>query len=214
MPKESYKPRHGYDIRVKPPGKKKTKKTQSSFADEIKRICEVEGCEEVAVVRSARSPRTPNDKIWLCAEHAREHNKKWNYFEGLSATEAQAAKESTIYGDRPTWSMGKNERARTAAAARGPADMHDAHGVFADAAKSFLEKRGHYREGRKLPALQVKAFETMDLKTSASSSDIRKRYAELVRRFHPDSNDGDRSAEAQLQEVVRAHAILKKAGYC
>lgn len=212
MAKKEYKPRMGYDIRVKPP--KDDKKDRPAWAAANTKTCDFDGCEETAAVRSAKSPREPNEKIWLCAPHAREHNKSWNYFDGLSKAEAEAAKLANIYGDRPTWSMGKNDRARTAAKTTGPADMADAHGLFTDAAKTFMEKRGHYRDGRKLPALQVKAFATLDLKVSAKSTEIRKRYAELVRRFHPDSNEGDRSAETQLQEVVRAHAILKKAGLC
>ena len=73
---------------------------------------------------------------------------------------------------------------------------------------------GVFREGRKLTKLQVQAFKTMNLKTNASDAEIRKKYAELVKRFHPDSNAGDRGAEEQLQEVIKAHQILKKAGFC
>ena len=53
----------------------------------------------------------------------------------------------------------------------------------------------------------------MALPYSAPSGEIRRRYAELVRRFHPDSNGGDRSAEKQLTDVVKAHSILKKAKF-
>ena len=73
---------------------------------------------------------------------------------------------------------------------------------------------GVYREGRRLTRLQLQAFRTMNLKPNATSSELRRRYAELVKRFHPDSNEGDRSAEEQLQDVIKAHQILKKAGFC
>ncbi|MEM9168930.1 MAG: J domain-containing protein [Pseudomonadota bacterium] len=212
MAKERYKPRHGFDIRVKPP--KDDRKKTPRWAEASTRQCEREGCAEKAVVCVSKSPREPNQKIWLCAEHAAEHNKKWNYFDGMSAGEAEAARHANIYGDRPTWAMGKNERASAAARTRGPAEMDDAHGVFTDAAAKFVASRGAYRDGRKLSKLQEKAFQTLDLKPSATKSEIKKRYAELVRRFHPDSNDGDRSAETQLQEAVKAHGILKKAGIC
>ena len=32
--------------------------------------------------------------------------------------------------------------------------------------------------------------------------EVRKRYSELVRRYHPDRNGGDRSHERQLGEVI------------
>ncbi len=38
---------------------------------------------------------------------------------------------------------------------------------------------------------------------------LRSRYSELVRKFHPDRNGGDRSHEGRLQEVVEAYNLLK-----
>ncbi|NNL90082.1 MAG: J domain-containing protein [Marinicaulis sp.] len=210
MPKENYKPRLGFDIRVKPP--KKGEKPPA-WAKPEDRECEWDGCDSQAACSLPKSPREPRIRVWYCLSHAREHNKGWNYFDGMSEQEAKAAREANIYGDRPTWSMGKNDRARTAANARGPADMEDAHGVLGAEAKSHQDPRGQYRDGKKLTKLQINAFETLALPASAKAMDIRRRYAELVRRFHPDSNDGDRSAEEQLNEVVKAHSILKKARF-
>ncbi len=212
MTGHGYRPRFGYDIRVRPPGDEAA--AAPAWARNYTRVCDAPDCGRRAAVRTAKSPRHVDEKLWLCAAHAREHNARWNFFDGLSAEEAEAAKLSGIYGDRPTWSMGRNDRARAASKARGPADFTDAFGIFSEAAKKAAEDRGHFRDGRKLPTLQVKAFETLDLAVTAPATDIRKRYAELVRRFHPDANGGDRSAESQLQAVVRAHHILKKAGFC
>ncbi|MEO1252526.1 MAG: J domain-containing protein [Pseudomonadota bacterium] len=212
MSKENYKPRLGFDIRVKPPGKTK-RKTAKPAVDPGDRPCEWEGCDAQAACSLAKSPRQPRERVWYCLAHAREHNANWNYFDGMSDTEARAAREAQIYGDRPTWAMGSNERARAAARARGAADMEDAHGIFADEARARVQARGAYRNGKRLSKLQEKAYETLALPHTASSSEIRRRYAELVRRFHPDSNGGDRGAEAQLSEVVKAHSILKKAGH-
>ncbi|MEM6414068.1 MAG: J domain-containing protein [Pseudomonadota bacterium] len=213
MSDENYKPRLGFDIRVKPPRKGRAK--TPTWAKASTRICEREGCEEKAVICAPKSPREPTERIWLCSVHAAEHNKSWNFFDGMSDKEAQEAKLASVHGDRPTWTMGKNERARAAAKTRGVEDLSDSHGIFKDAeAIPRSAPAGAYRDGRKLPRLQEKAFSTLDLKVTAPASEIRKRYAELVRRFHPDANGGDRSAETQLQEVVRAHQILKKAGLC
>ena len=212
MADKEYKPRLGFDIRVKPP-KGRKKPTAAAASVPTDQICEFEGCDKPAACSLAKSPREPRARIWLCLEHAREHNRNWNYFDGLSESEAAAARRAQIYGERPTWSMGKNDRARAAANARGPADMEDAFGVFKEQAAKQAETRGHHRDGKRLTKLQVKAFDTLALPYTAPAGDIRRRYAELVRRFHPDSNDGDRGAEAQLSEVVKAHQILKKARF-
>jgi len=210
---KSYRPRHGFDIRVRPP-KEDAATAAPAWARQHTRTCDSDSCQRVAVVRVAKSPREETTKLWLCAEHARAHNAQWNFFAGMSVEEAEAARLANIYGDRPTWSMGKNERARTTARARGPADLRDAFGIFSEAVKTSRAARPDMRDGRPVSKLQSKAFATLDLPVSAPAADIRKRYGELLRRFHPDVNGGDRSAEGQLQEVVRAHHILKKAGFC
>ena len=212
MRDERYKPRHGFDIRVKPPSARS--KREPSWKKPVDKICEFEGCTEPGDCRTAKSPREPRTYLWFCQHHAREHNKQWNYFEGLSAEEAKKARESNIYGDRPTWGWAKNERAAAATRTRGPADMVDSFGVFDGAAAAQTRARGKYREGRKLTKLQEGAFEALGLPHTAPAETIRKRYAELLRRFHPDSNGGDRGAEEQLQAVVKAHQILKKAKIC
>lgn len=206
----SYRPRHGYDIRVKPP---REGAEPPVWARQNTRLCDREGCEKKAAVRASKSPRETQAKVWLCEEHARAHNAQWNFFDGLSETEAEAARLANIYGDRPTWKMGKNERARSSARARGPADLRDAFGIFSEAVKT-AQAHAPLRNGRPVSKLQEKAFATLELSVSAEAGEIRRRYAELLRRFHPDANGGDRSAETQLQEVVRAHHILKKAGFC
>jgi DnaJ-class molecular chaperone len=58
----------------------------------------------------------------------------------------------------------------------------------------------------------VRALRELDLEVEATSTEIRARYAEYVRRFHPDSNQGDRSSEDKLQRVLRAGKLLKASG--
>ena len=40
---------------------------------------------------------------------------------------------------------------------------------------------------------------------------LRRRYAELLRRFHPDRTGGDRTYETALQDVIAAYTQLKSA---
>ncbi|MEO1137410.1 MAG: hypothetical protein AAFW68_12525, partial [Pseudomonadota bacterium] len=148
MAEKNYKPRLGFDIRVKPPSRQAKKK--AVWAEPVDEDCAVPGCESKAACSLPKSPREPRARIWLCLEHAREHNRNWNYFDGLSDDEAKKVREASQYGDRPTWSMGKNDRARAAANARGPADMDDAFGVFDKQARIQAEAKGHYRGGKRL----------------------------------------------------------------
>ena len=59
---------------------------------------------------------------------------------------------------------------------------------------------------------QPQALADLDLADTAEKAEIRVRYTELVKKCHPDSNGGDRSAEHKLQRVLKAWKTLKKAG--
>jgi curved DNA-binding protein CbpA len=50
----------------------------------------------------------------------------------------------------------------------------------------------------------------MGLGSDTDRSRLRRRYSELVRRYHPDRNGGDRRHEAQLTAVVDAYQLLRK----
>jgi curved DNA-binding protein CbpA len=52
-------------------------------------------------------------------------------------------------------------------------------------------------------------FRVLGLAVDADRRALRIRYAELVRKFHPDHNGGDRSHEKALQAVIEAYQALK-----
>ncbi|MFN9376804.1 MAG: DnaJ domain-containing protein, partial [Novosphingobium sp.] len=56
-----------------------------------------------------------------------------------------------------------------------------------------------------------RALEVLGLALDATRSDRRSRYSQLVRKYHPDRNGGDRSFETRLQEVVEAYQLLRRA---
>jgi len=57
--------------------------------------------------------------------------------------------------------------------------------------------------------LQLRALTDMGLDDSATPSDVRKRYTQLVKQLHPDANKGDRSTEESFSRVVKAYKVLK-----
>lgn len=199
-----YKPPFGLDIRVKP-----------HLRAEEKR-CEWPNCAARAETRAPKSPNALKDYHWFCPNHAREYNRSWNYFEGMNDEEVRRYQENDRYGHRPTWTFDKNGRGAGRSGGREEAKTRD-H-AFADPFDLFgggAAGRGETdRRGRTLSNLQKRAFETFDLEFDAKPHDIKKRYAELVKRFHPDANKGARNDERRLQRVIEAYKILKTAGFC
>ena len=66
-------------------------------------------------------------------------------------------------------------------------------------------------DGRPLTPGERKALRVLDLPVDTDRRQLRERYAELVRRYHPDRNGGDRSHEKALQDVIAAYTQLKSA---
>jgi len=52
----------------------------------------------------------------------------------------------------------------------------------------------------------------MDLEETATLKEIKLRYKELVKRYHPDAHGGDRATEGQLKQVIQAYTRLKASG--
>ena len=51
-------------------------------------------------------------------------------------------------------------------------------------------------------------YETLGVKKSASADDIRKAFRKLARKYHPDVNPGDKSAEENFKSISEANEVL------
>jgi hypothetical protein len=206
-----YRPKF-VDIRVRPP--KEGEEAVEADVHALKpgeRPCDHPGCRVAATARAPKSRDMLNDHYWFCQPHAAEYNRNWDFFAGMDEKEVAEAQASRAYGDRPTWQFKASRFSRESAAFSAKAGTGqgyaDPFGVFG-AAKARAEARA---PSRRLGKLERSAFAELDLPEDAEGPQIRARYAELVKRCHPDANGGDRSAEARLQRVIKAYKTLQKA---
>jgi hypothetical protein len=196
MAKASYSPRFGRDIRIKPDAAQAPKT----------RPCAVKDCDGEGAFRVPKSRDQLSTYIWLCLAHAREHNEKWDYFAGMSESEIERFRDEAVIGHRPTWPLGK--RAAGIPGGQGSYHVEDGHAVFED----LKEHQQPRKPVRVLTRLQRQAFDVLNLETSASLNEIKARYKELVKRFHPDANGGDRGTEERLKQVIKAYGVLRASG--
>jgi hypothetical protein len=204
-----YRPRFGFDIRIKPAAAEK----RVAKADANARRCAVAGCAEAAELRVPKDRNNMDERLWLCRKHVRERNARWNFFEGMSGDEVEKYCLDALTGHRPTWPLGKR-----AAAKRDRADgenktaawsyrVEDGFAVFEESAEPSRQPRPS-----RLTKGQLDALAILNLEESASLHEIKARYKELVKRFHPDANGGNRGTEERLKQVIKAYGHLRATG--
>lgn len=207
-----YKPRFK-DMRVKPPKPEE----EAAEADVLhlkpgEKPCQWPDCRMPATARAPKSRERLNDFYDFCQRHAGEYNKGWNFYAGMTEGEVRAAQENeAMTGGRPTWEMKAGRMSREAAAFatnfRRGQGYRDYHELFGRGRQAKPEP-----EARRIGKIERGALADLDLDEHADGPKIRSRYTELVRRLHPDANQGDRSGEHRLQRVIRAYQQLRKAG--
>ncbi|MGA1994575.1 MAG: DnaJ domain-containing protein, partial [Bryobacteraceae bacterium] len=53
-------------------------------------------------------------------------------------------------------------------------------------------------------------YETLGLNKKATAEELRKAYRKLARKYHPDLNPGDKSAEERFKRVQEAYDVLNE----
>ena len=153
----------------------------------------------------------PGEWRWLCLEHVREFNAGYDWFEGMSAEEVFAA-QSPASG----WRTESPSFRPTAGVDGMPRwsdfdDPLDAISARASAIKSRARREAEMAMDGRFSREEAEALETMGLGLDTDRKGLRRRYSELVRRYHPDRNGGDRQYETRLNRVVEAYQTLRKA---
>lgn len=171
--------------------------------------CAVPGCVAPGEFRAPGDQRPgfdgPGSWRWFCLDHVREFNTSYNYFTGMSPEEISEAQ--TPYGgwERETRAFG------TVGQSPPPkwADFADPLDAIGARFRARKERSRERQDGKPVSAGDRRHLATLGLDVDANRKALRTRYAELVRRYHPDRNGGDRSHEKALQQVIEAYTALK-----
>ena len=167
--------------------------------------CAHPGCAEPGEFKAPLAPANfdgPGSWRFLCLDHVREHNARYNFFDGMSPDEISRA-QSPIAG----W-----ERASRSFAHVG-SDPPPAWSDFADPLDAIGARFATRRESpitSRFSRAERRALGVLGLGEDADLGAIRRSYSRLVRRFHPDKNGGDRRHERRLGEVIDAYQLLRR----
>jgi hypothetical protein len=174
--------------------------------------CQWEGCGKVGSHRAPVGQEAEGLFLQFCLDHVKQYNSGYNYSASLSTPEVARYQREAATGLRATGGS-ETPQAREmplpSTARSGSAKVWNARKT---AAQRQAEKAA--AQTRKLKVLEVKAFETLGLPTDAAADEIKQRYKQRLKMYHPDVNQGDRNAEGQLRASIEAHRILKLNGFC
>lgn len=167
--------------------------------------CAVPGCAAPGEYKAPLQPANfdgPGSWRFLCLDHVREHNARYNFFDGMSPEEISEAQSPLSGWDRPSRTFAANG-----------ADPPPAWSDFADPLEA-ISGRFRRSRGAAVPSPFDKAergaLGVLGLDENADRHALRQSYSTLVRRYHPDKNGGDRSHEIRLREVIEAYQLLRK----
>lgn len=167
-------------------------------------LCAVPGCGAPGEYKAPLEPANfdgPGSWRFLCLDHVREHNAKYNFFTGMSPEEITAAQSPLAGWDRPSRRFAANG-----------ADPPPRWSDFADPldAISSRFRLNRDRMPSRFTRAEQRALTVLGLGEDTELHAIRQRYSMLVRRYHPDKNGGDRSHEQRLRDVIEAWQLLRK----
>ncbi len=186
-----------------------------SFIDETVekeslRACEWPSCENNAEHKANRSPRHMSDYVWYCVDHAREHNKSWNFFEGLSEDEVESEIRNDTVWQRPTWKLGSGPAAHKARFDPDGIKIKDDFGIFDEVTGGNAggKKNSGFEEKPRHDTKLMHSYALLDIDPPSNKEEIKNKYKKLVKLHHPDTNNGKKEAEEKFKDISEAYQLI------
>jgi hypothetical protein len=179
-------------------------------------VCQWPGCKGPAPHRAPKGRDREKEYWQFCLAHVREYNASYNFFAGMNDADVAKYQKDASTGHRPTWKMGMNggkPTARSHSARFSPDGVEDPLGLFSDVGTRAGGERLRRSERPAIRNAERKAFDALGLELDATPQEIKSKFKALVKRHHPDANNGDRSTEDRLREIIQAYNYLKSVGF-
>ena len=165
----------------------------------MENICEWEACEKIGGFKAPAEKDNIKKFKWLCKDHIKLFNSKWDYFEGMSQNEIEDFLKSDLTWHRPTQKFSSKDNFFNILW----------NNALSDKFKIFKEQMSYKNKDKKLSEKDKDALKLMELEFSSDWSEIQKKFKTLVKKFHPDRNSGNKEFEDKLKKITMAYSHLK-----
>ncbi len=165
----------------------------------MKNICDWEKCNRIGLYRAPIEKDNSKNFRLLCLEHIKIFNKNWNYFSDMGESEIERFIKSDLTWHKPTKSFSSSEN------------------FFKILWKNTLDDKTNFFDqndfgGFKKSIFSEKdrdALEVLGLRGEAKWLDIQKKFKTLVKKYHPDKNQGSKKYEDLLKKITLAYSQLR-----
>ncbi len=200
--------------------KKKLKKSQEKEEDAFrkkpeytldnKRLCDKEGC---ACLGEYKAPKdnTLSQYYWFCLEHVKAYNAQWDFYKDMDEDEIEFERKEDVCWHRPTWQFGQKTKFHSSI-------FSDPFGLKKEAFNNEEENDSSKQKDSETKAYAhlsketekelKKAFELLELSFPLELDKIKKSYKRLAKKYHPDSNGGDKIREEKFKDITQAYRLI------
>ncbi len=180
--------------------KKKSNKPTFLKADDYKkiRLCQEKGCLNEGEYAAPKSPNS-KEKYFFCLDHIKIYNKRWNYFAGKSQKQIYDFQKNDFFEGRPTrpFSHGYGSKIK----------FEFEYNLDHEKIKFKRKNKTFFINGKKSNPKIEKALKIFSLSDDFSEKTLKKRYKELVKKYHPDLNRSLKK-DSKIKEINNAYNFL------
>jgi DnaJ-domain-containing protein 1 len=157
--------------------------------------CDHPECLQEGEFPAPRSRNNLREYYYFCLDHIREYNAKWDFFSGYSQDQLYEQMRKDTAWERPTWNSGISLK-------------------MEQRLKDFVRRwtndtKSYQAAAKKVMSPEAQALETLGLPANADSKTIKRRYRELVKRYHPDKNPDNPKAVERFRVIAQAYSALQ-----
>ena len=166
----------------------------------MKIICDWKNCKEIGAYKAPLEKDNSKKFKLLCLEHIKIFNKNWNYFENMNDEEIEFFIKSDLTWHKSTKSFGSSDNFFNILWNNA---LDDKINIFKDSSFREFKKK-------KLTQTDKDALQIMELNDGVKWEEIHKKFKSLVKKYHPDKNQGNKKFEDKLKKITLAYSQLKK----
>ena len=171
------------------------------------RKCDHPNCELEGEYRAPKD-RNLNEYYWFCLKHVSEYNKSWNFYDGMTQEEIERENKLDETWHSPSWKFGIN--LENLAKEGRLDDPFEIYNTYMRRAGGAINKNKRQYLQSAFTTKEWEALGILELKFPFTETQLKSRYKTLVKKYHPDLNDGSKTAEEMFKKIAESYRILLK----